>query len=173
MGQILPFKRPKRRSKRNRGGPPFLSFVTIGLVGALAAAGYVLLNDRLDEVSTSESPLVSASFVMCNSPPHRDCVIDGDTFYLDRNSIRIADINAPEIGEPECAYEASLGASATRRLLALLNVGPFELASYGDRDFDQYGRLLRVVERDGRSLGMILVSEGLAEPWTGSRRSWC
>ena len=54
----------------------------------------------------------------------------------------------------------------------LLNAGPFELAPY-ERDEDQYGRKLRIVMRDGQSLGQLLVAEGLAHPWGGARRGWC
>ena len=52
-------------------------------------------------------------------------------------------------------------------------MGPFDLAGYGSRDRDRYGRLLRVVTRRGRSLGQELVTEGLAEGWKGRRSSWC
>jgi micrococcal nuclease len=54
----------------------------------------------------------------------------------------------------------------------LLNQGGFSLQSI-DRDQDQYGRDLRIITRDGQSLGDILVAEGLAERWQGYRRNWC
>lgn len=63
-------------------------------------------------------------------------------------------------------------ASATRRLQQLLGEGPFDLVA-GRRDTDRYGRKLRIVERDGRSIGAMLVDEGLARPWEGRRRPWC
>jgi micrococcal nuclease len=84
----------------------------------------------------------------------------------------VADINTPEVSEPGCAREAELGAAATDRLQALLNEGAFELENV-DRDRDQYGRLLRVVTREGESLGATMVAEGLAEEWQGYRRDWC
>jgi endonuclease YncB( thermonuclease family) len=43
----------------------------------------------------------------------------------------------------------------------------------GARDEDAYGRKLRVLERNGRSLGMVLVEEGLAHRWRGYKESWC
>ena len=42
-----------------------------------------------------------------------------------------------------------------------------------EQDEDRYGRKLRVVVRDGWSLGETLVSEGLARRWTGRRLPWC
>ncbi|MFS8181421.1 thermonuclease family protein [Pseudovibrio denitrificans] len=100
------------------------------------------------------------------------CVIDGDTFYVGYDKVRIADIDTPETYRPKCEYEAQLGARATDRMIELLNAGPFDLVTSG-QDTDRYGRYLRTVERNGQSLGSILVSEGLARPWTGRRRSWC
>ena len=65
-----------------------------------------------------------------------------------------------------------LGDRATVRLTSLLNAGPFTLEA-GSRDTDRYGRKLRVVRRDGHSLGEVLVAEGLARLWDGSRHPWC
>ena len=69
--------------------------------------------------------------------------------------------------------EAALGERATRRLAALLGEGPFELEPIAGRDVDPYGRKLRIVTRNGRSLGDMLVAEGLARTWTGRREPWC
>jgi micrococcal nuclease len=57
--------------------------------------------------------------------------------------------------------------------MGLLNAGPFSVVEYGSRDTDKYGRKLRDLTRGGKSLGSVLVSEGLAERWTGHRRDWC
>ncbi|HET9630063.1 MAG TPA: thermonuclease family protein [Novosphingobium sp.] len=116
--------------------------------------------------------LYGAAFTLCPEGPRTTCVVDGDTFWLAGEKIRIADINAPETHAARCASEQARGDAATRRLIALLNAGPFELAPYA-RDRDRYGRLLRVVVRHGQSLGEQLVREGLAEPWRGRRSDWC
>lgn len=100
-------------------------------------------------------------------------VVDGDTFWVGRDKIRIADIDTPETHPPRCAEEAALGERATIRLAALLGEGPFELEPIAGRDLDRYGRKLRIVTRNGRSLGDMLVAEGLARTWTGSRQPWC
>ena len=114
---------------------------------------------------------VIARFVPCGSR-RITCVVDGDTFWLNGVKYRIADINTPEVSSPGCAYEAERGRQATVRLTQLLNEGPFTLAR-ADRDEDRYGRKLRVVEREGRSIGAQLVSEGLAHQWQGRREGWC
>lgn len=119
-------------------------------------------------------PLVMSqrSYPLCSSAVRRHCVVDGDTFYTAKDKIRIADIDAPETHPPRCAEEADLGDRATNRLAQLLSKGSFELVSAG-RDEDRYGRKLRIVMRDGRSIGDMLVSEGLARTWTGGRQPWC
>lgn len=112
------------------------------------------------------------TFSICKGHGRITCVVDGDTIWYRGDKIRIADINTPEVSQPDCRYEADLGAQATNRLLALLNQGPFTLEREG-RDTDHYGRLLRVITRDGQSLGAALVAEGLAEEWQGRRGDWC
>jgi endonuclease YncB( thermonuclease family) len=120
-------------------------------------------------------PLVTfaaAAFALCAEGPRTTCVVDGDTFWLNGEKVRIADINAPETHSAACPAEQALGDRATRRLIALLNAGPFTLEIAG-RAEDRYGRQLRVVRRGGRSLGGQLVQEGLAETWKGKRSDWC
>ena len=115
---------------------------------------------------------LSARFGFCHSGGGRDCVVDGDTFWFAGEKYRIADIDTPETHPARCAEEAALGEAATGRLRDWLNAGAFTLESTG-RDTDRYGRKLRIVTRDGASVGSALVAEGLARPWEGRRRPWC
>lgn len=115
---------------------------------------------------------LAAAFTLCGSGPRINCVVDGDTFWAAGEKVRLADINAPETHEAACLAERELGFAATRRLIALLNAGPFTLEIEG-RAVDRYGRALRVAKRGGRSIGQQLVREGLAEPWRGRRSDWC
>lgn len=116
--------------------------------------------------------VAATRFPPCGGGARVDCVVDGDTIWLGGSKIRIADINTPELSSPQCAAERRLAERAAARLQALLEEGPFELRAQG-RDEDRYGRKLRLLLRDGRSLGDTLVAEGLAHPWTGRRQSWC
>ncbi|WKL23725.1 thermonuclease family protein (plasmid) [Agrobacterium tumefaciens] len=109
----------------------------------------------------------------CDTVNRKTCVVDGDTIWWNGQKIRIADIDTPEISEPRCEAEHAQGVLATQRLIALINAGPFELHALPGRDQDRYGRKLRVLVRDGRSLGDILVFEGLARTWSGRREPWC
>lgn len=113
-----------------------------------------------------------AAFELCRGRSGGTCVVDGDTIHFEGVIIRIADIDTPEVGRPQCAFEKELGDRATLRMIDLLNAGPIEIADYA-RDEDRYGRKLRIVRRDGQSLGEVLVAEGLARRWDGARHSWC
>ena len=122
--------------------------------------------------AASAADTETASFGMCHSGGGTNCVVDGDTIWYRGTKIRIADIDTPETHQPKCAAEAKLGAAATRRMLQLVNAGPFTLQSI-NRDEDRYGRKLRVITRGGKSLGELLVEEGLARYYKGGRRGWC
>ncbi len=117
----------------------------------------------------------SAKFDLCHSGGGRNCIVDGDTFWFQGQKIRIADIDTPETHPPRCTEEERLGKAATLRLHQLLNSGAFRMATPNDgRDRDKYGRLLRIITRDGQSIGSILVAEGLAKPYIGGPRDpWC
>jgi endonuclease YncB( thermonuclease family) len=187
-------RRPPPREKR----PPFRYGIPVVIVLAAALAWLVSPPPAIDfgnhEPAQSETRDVSGvrsglagegsrvqsgdahrvTFAMCGTSTRENCVVDGDTFYFRGDKIRVADIDAPEMHPPRCDYEARLGDQATGTLLALLNAGPFTLADNPDgRDEDRYGRKLRIVVRDGASIGAMLVARGLARTWTGQRQPWC
>lgn len=186
MAKIIPYK----TRNRERGSHSFGGLVGAFLLGALLVGasqflfgpgrpvltlpkiGGELASPQTAREATPKEATAAVSFTMCGSERRIDCVVDGDTFWLGGEKIRIADIDAPETHPPRCEYEARLGDEATERLLALLNEGPFTLRS-ADRDEDRYGRKLRIVLSGGRSVGGVLVSEGLARAWTGHREPWC
>ena len=130
--------------------------------------------DRSDEAGPSDRPgaAVRLHFSSCFVGGGTNCVVDGDTIWLDGRKIRILDIDAPETHDPGCAEEKALGDRATERLQVILNSGMVTLRSAG-RDEDRYGRKLRIVEVDGQSVGDMLVGEGLARPYGSGRQPWC
>lgn len=144
--------------------------VTVALVAGVGAA--IGLAVPMGASGGRPSAMPGRDFTICHTGGGTNCVVDGDTVWIDGVKIRVADIDAPETHPPRCASEADLGDRATRRLAALMSAGPFELRAV-DRDEDRYGRKLRVITRNGRSLGDQLVIEGLARTWEGRRRPWC
>lgn len=163
------------RRRRNVRMP----FLAVALGFAVAGTAATVAVDAV--LPDSETPLAAgapaathiARFEPCGAGARITCVIDGDTIWFEGVKIRLADIDAPEISEPRCAGEAALGRRATRRLVALVNEGPFEIAREDWPDKDRYGRRLRVLRRDGVSLGETLVAEGLAVRWGNGRPDWC
>lgn len=154
----------------SRSAPAWVYAATgLGLGGLLGLAVFFWPTGG----ATVQAAQVSRTFVLCHTGGGTNCVVDGDTIWLDGVKIRVADIDAPETHPPRCEREADLGNRATQRLLVLVNEGPLEAVPAGDRDADRYGRKLRVLVRDGHSLGDQLVREGLARTWDGARRPWC
>lgn len=159
-----------RRRSNDRWATFWLMLLAFLVTAGIASLVLGVLPMRLPVLASA--PAVSASFPVCGSGARVTCVVDGDTFWLDGVKYRIADIDTPEISQAQCAAEKALGDRATRRLADLLNAGPFILGA-ADRDEDRYGRKLRVVYRDGASLGDSLVVEGLAHRWDGGKHPWC
>jgi endonuclease YncB( thermonuclease family) len=122
---------------------------------------------------TAVNPNQAVTFEICAFGDQPDCVVDGYTIHRNGVKIRLEDIDAPEIGLYQCWRELNLGLKAQMRLLELINAGPFEVVRVGKRDVDQYGRQLRTLYRNGQSLGLMLVSEGLAHRWEGHKHNWC
>lgn len=166
MSPVIPW-RNRSCFRRSRLGREFARLAFLAAVVLISAAAYHLLQPRNVERS---SP---ASFSLCRYESDRNCVIDGDTIRYAGEKIRLLDIDAPEIANPQCPQEAALGERAKQRLVALLNAGSFEIVARGWRDTDQYDRKLRLLIRNGRSLGDVLVAEGLARHFGSGRRSWC
>jgi endonuclease YncB( thermonuclease family) len=171
-------KLKKQRGKRRRKE----WMLGLGAFSIVFAGGMLALNWPMPGVTPiAASELAPKLSLVAETSPRfdlcgirrRTCVVDGDTFWLDGEKIRIADIDTPEISEPKCNAEYQLGMKATYRLRDLLNEGAFEVRPIGNRDEDRFGRKLRVIVRHGQSLGDQLVSEGLARTWTERREPWC
>lgn len=161
MSNVVKFRRRKKAPR---------SPVLLASLAILAVSGGLAFLSMPDRATAKDE--VSRAFTLCHTGGGTNCVVDGDTIWLDGRKIRIADIDAPETHPARCTLEAELGQRATHRLHELVNAGPFSVSTL-DRDSDRYGRKLRVLTRGGQSLGDVLVSEGLARTWTGQREPWC
>jgi endonuclease YncB( thermonuclease family) len=158
-------RRTPRRAK------PLQWPLAAGLIAMMVIGEFGLPNLKR-QPAVQPLPPLTTSFDMCKWGSGYNCVVDGDTIWIEGQNVRIADIDAPETHEPSCAEERALGDRAAARLRQLLNSGEVKLASI-DRDMDVYGRKLRIVEVNGASVGGTLVDEGLARWYAGGRRPWC
>lgn len=97
-------------------------------------------------------------------------IVDGDSFVLGTERIRIANIDAPEM-RCRCPSECALAEAATETLRSLLAGDVVvRVVRVGA---DRYGRSLALVEVNGVDVGETLVEMGLARKWAGRREAWC
>ncbi|MBB3764521.1 thermonuclease family protein [Sphingomicrobium lutaoense] len=167
------------RGKRSES----ISWTFVGIVALIAALGGTAVGigmaredggGRAGQIIEEVASSFTGGFSICHEGGGYNCVVDGDTIYIEGQKIRILDIDAPETHDYRCPEEKALGDRATRRLHQLVNSGQVTAArAPGERDEDRYGRKLSVVMVDGVSVGNVLVGEGLARPYGGGRRSWC
>lgn len=99
-------------------------------------------------------------------------VIDGDTFRLGSERIRISNIDAPEMpGGAKCDAEANLALLAKDRLSGLLKPG--DSLSITRQGVDRYGRTLALVAVNGGDVGLAMIEARLAIKWDRRRHDWC
>ena len=166
------FRRGEERVARRKRGRILKSALLIAL---LALVGALLDPAILPPIGpTAARPeRILASFTRCGQGRSRACVVDGDTFRLGQRRIRLVGIDAPELAGARCPAERALGERAANRLLALVNAGEFDLVGHRFHDRDAHGRDLRLALRGGQSFGRILIDEGLARRYLGSKSVWC
>ena len=116
-------------------------------------------------------------------------VIDGDTigFNTGRPNARLIGFNAPETRDAACEQERLLGERAKDRLQELIAEGELEFdyvqcscrpGTHGTSECN-FGRDCATLRSNGRDVGDVLISEGLAERYVCAptscprRRSWC
>lgn len=115
----------------------------------------------------------TGKFYYCGTSGLDNCIESGDTFWYRKTKVVLSDIVAPGTEDAACRQERDRGFAAKVRLRDLLNDGKFDLEILKVQGGQDRGPVSRVVTRNGRSLGSILVSEGLAQPRMGRRQSWC
>lgn len=118
--------------------------------------------------------VVSCDARSAPSPALAIRVIDGDTFELNGEKIRISNIDAPELPPgAKCWSEGALAIQAARTLQGLLTTNARTMIVQREGK-DQYGRTLaRVVIRGTQDVGEGLVGLGLVAEWKGRRWDWC
>lgn len=101
-------------------------------------------------------------------------LIDGDTFEIEGETVRISNIDTPELPpRSRCLAEQRLAVAAKAALGDVLEMewGSAPVLQRNGRD--RYGRTLALVSINGRDVGEEMVRLGVAEPWGGRRASWC
>lgn len=130
------------------------------------------------------TPLACLALIGCTpasaveTPPatlHEVRIIDGDTFTLDGETIRIANIDAPESApRAKCWAEARLAVEAKRALEERAGAWHLLPPTVERQGRDRYGRTVALVTDAAiGDVGDDLVKGGLAVPWLGRRWAWC
>lgn len=106
---------------------------------------------------------------VCGSGTRINCVVDGDTFWLNGEKYRIANIDTPEI-KGKCRAEEATAKRARQRLAEMVDGKPIRTRITGT---DRYGRTLVLISDASGDIGDQLVGEGMAEVWGGDIIDWC
>lgn len=109
---------------------------------------------------------------MCGSGPRVNCVVDGDTFWLNGEKYRAMGYDTPEPTTNLCGgdEERRLATQASQRLLQLFNETEITVERHGR---DRYDRILATLRSNGEDVGGILVREGLARSYPDGCEFWC
>jgi endonuclease YncB( thermonuclease family) len=121
-------------------------------------------------ISPAASQTGTAAFGYCGQGEHINCVVDGGSFWYKGEKIIIADIVSPGLDAARCDGERKIAFAAKSRLLKLLNAGAFNMNAAGKASS---AGAPRVVSRDGHSIGMQLINEGLARKPGNNGSAWC
>jgi len=111
---------------------------------------------------------------VCSGKVRINCLVDGDTIWLDGRKLRMTGYDTPEPTSQICGGEAevSLAHKATARALELMNTRQWTVEHSGEIDATG-SRELVTIRIEGRDLGEILIEEGFAREWPDGNEFWC
>lgn len=107
-------------------------------------------------------------------PSTENCVVAGDTLWLDGVKIRLKDFDTPEPQTNICGGQAevALAHKASDRLVDLLNGNAWTIEYFGE-DSTKEKRRLATIRISGLDVGDILIRERLARVWPDGPEWWC
>jgi endonuclease YncB( thermonuclease family) len=153
----------EREKWRTAAGVLFFAAGIAALAVAISAATY----SRYDAAAVARE---AARFRQCYSATGVNCVLDGDTIRVQGQWLDIAGLDAPEIKGAACGEERDRGIDAAVRLENLLNSGQVGVSAPVR---DQYGRVVRKVEVNGKDVARAMISARVARVYDGETRSVC
>lgn len=96
-------------------------------------------------------------------------VVDGDTIHLEQPVLGTTKVRFVSIDTPETNYQGDsqgyYAEEATRQLQNLLPLSENVEIEVGEDPFDQYGRLLAIVVKDGKNVNKEMIEIGMAVPY--------
>ena len=114
-----------------------------------------------------------AILVIATAATRSPYVIDGDTLAFGSERVRIANLDAPDVGShARCAQEQRFGQAARSYARALIRRARSILIVEREGQ-DRYGRTLARVLVDGRDFGEVMIAANHGRPWRGRSSDWC
>jgi len=110
----------------------------------------------------------------CSGNIRENCLVDGDTIWINGKKFRMAGYDTPEPLTQICGgeKEVALANKATARALELINTKKWTVKYSGN--IDKTGsRELITIRIENRDLGDILIEEHLARKWPDGEEFWC
>lgn len=140
-----------RSNREKRAGGTGRWWLTLALIVVLAALQWVQQHHFPTRGTSVPGGDVSG----------RPQLVDGDSFHMNGDEVRLVGIDAPE-GRQSCTRGGTpwpCGEESRRTLARLVAGGPVTCRS---TERDQHGRLLAVCEAGGRDLNREMVASGMA-----------
>lgn len=100
-------------------------------------------------------------------------VIDGDTIDVRGERIRVANLDAPDVGShAKCPLEERRGKAAKAYTIRLVR-GTGQVGLTDRQGEDRYGRTLARITLDGTDFAGLMIGAGHGRPWRGRSSNWC
>lgn len=125
--------------------------------------------------SEMSAQAADTNWPICGRSKRITCIVDGDTFWMNRVKYRLQGVNAPEAGDgARCAKERTMADAATARLQELMQRPGLTFQRRGN---DRYGRVLVTVRTvEGDDVAGLMVKSGHGRPYNGGYHDpmeWC
>lgn len=121
--------------------------------------------------------LLSALLLALAGPALADplvVVVDGDTIKVAGETVRIENLDAPEMpNRAKCASEGKKALEAKALLQRLIDRGTVTLVRNTKRPKDRYGRTLARVLVSGKDVAPVMIAAGVSREWKGRSSNWC
>lgn len=160
----------EKAEARNREREVWGGVAGVILFGAGIAALMVGVSAATLFRSDPEAAAKAAQFEQCYNADGSNCVVDGDTIYVQDTKLAVAGMAVPRIDGAACDAERTQGIAAAVRLQELLNRGN---VSVGRAFVDESGRTVRKVSVNGEDVAPMLIDGGAARPLDGDKPDWC
>ena len=150
--------------------------IAVGVIGiALFAVALVVVIVGISIFTIFKSdPAAEAAdavqFGQCYNSDGRDCVLTGDTIYVDHQRVQIAGIEAPGIVGAGCSQEKDRGIAAAVGLSGLLQSGEVTVSP---TFLDEYGRAVSKVQVKGQDVAEKMLNYSFVRRYTGEKQKWC